>query len=395
VEEEKMAVVLQELVGNQYDNYYYPHISGIAQSYNYYTVAHMKPEEGFAVAAVGLGSYVVEGWKSYRFSPKYPKIEMLTTRDLLNGSQLQFYALNTTKHDIDYVKDGELASLELLDISVAEKHGTLSHSASVYLADNDRIETGLSTAGPRVINFADILKYHHIPLAETIDVMLGTIEDALGSPVEIEYAVDLNKTLNGLPSFYLLQIKPLVGNQLACQIEYDKIDSNSIILHTRSSLGNGEINSIRDVVFVDNQMFDKMKTYEIAGEIERLNIKMIERGRHYILIGPGRWGTRDQFLGIPVNWSQISNARVIVEQSLANFPLDSSLGSHFFHNVTSMNIGYFSVQESSRDEYIRWDLMGGAELIEQTHYLKHLCFRDPLRVLMNGRQKTAVVLLNS
>ncbi len=173
VEEERMAIVLQELVGNQYGDYYYPHISGTAQSYNYYPVAHMKPEEGFAVAAVGLGSYVVEGWRSYRFSPRYPKIEMYTTKDIISGSQLKFYALNTAGGEVDYVRDGELASLELLDISVAEAHGTLSHCASVYLPDNDRIEPGLNSSGPRVINFADILKFHYIPLAETIDLMLG------------------------------------------------------------------------------------------------------------------------------------------------------------------------------------------------------------------------------
>ena len=264
VEEERMAVVLQELVGTQYGNYYYPHISGIAQSYNYYPVAHMKPDEGFAVAAVGLGSYVVEGWRSYRFSPRYPKIEMYTTKDLLNSSQLKFYALNTEKNEVDYVADGELASLELLDISVAESHGTLNHCASVYLPDNDRIEPGLSTVGPRVINFADILKFHYIPLSETLDVMLATIEDALGSPVEIEYAVDLHKTKNGLPSFYLLQIKPLVGNQLAYNIDLGKIDKSNILLYTQSSLGNGEIKHVQDVVFVDIEHFNKLKTYDIA-----------------------------------------------------------------------------------------------------------------------------------
>ena len=395
VEEERMAVILQELVGNQYYNYYYPHISGIAQSYNYYPVAHMKPEEGFAVAAVGLGSYVVEGWKSYRFSPRYPKIEMYSTRDLLNSSQLKFYALNTVKHDVDYITDGELASLELLDISVAEEHGTLKHCASVYLADNDRIEPGLSASGPRIINFADIFKFNHIPLAETIDVMLGTIEDALGSPVEIEYAVDLNKTLNGLPSIYLLQIKPLVGNQLSYNIDFDKIDKNNIILHTRSSLGNGEINHIRDIIFVDNEKFDKLKTFDVAHQIEQINAGMIRQGKEYILIGPGRWGTRDQFLGIPVNWAQISNARVIVEVSLTNYPLDSSLGSHFFHNVTSMNIGYFSIQNSSQTDYIRWDKLHDGEIIASTGYLKHVRFSKPLQVLMNGRQKTAIVLINS
>jgi len=320
---------------------------------------------------------------------------MYTTKDLLNSSQLKFYALNTEKNEVDYVADGELASLELLDISVAESHGTINHCASVYLADNDRIETGLGTAGPRIINFADILKYHYIPLAETIDVMLATIEDALGSPVEIEYAVDLNKSANGLPSFYLLQIKPLVGNQLAYNIDLGKIDKTRILLFTQSSLGNGEIQHIRDVVFVDIDKFNKLKTYDIAMDIEKINHKMIKENTEYILIGPGRWGTRDPFLGIPVVWSQISNARVIAEVSLANFPLDSSLGSHFFHNVTSMNIGYFSVLDTSPTDYIRWDVLNNCETIAETAYLKHVRFPQPLQVLMNGRQKTSVILINT
>jgi hypothetical protein len=395
VEEERMAVVLQELVGNHYGNYYYPHISGIAQSYNYYPIAHMQADEGFAVAAVGLGSYVVEGWRSYRFSPRYPKIEMYSTKDILNSSQLKFFALNTDKHQADYVADGELASLELLDISVAESHGSLKHCASVYLPDNDRIEPGLGSAGPRVINFADILKFHYIPLAETLDIMLGTIEDALGSPVEIEYAVDLNKDKNGLPSFYLLQIKPLVGNQLAYNIDMSKIDKSSILLFSKTSLGNGEIKHVRDIVFVDIEKFDKLKTYDISREVEALNQQMIKNKREYVLIGPGRWGTRDPFLGIPVVWSQISNAKVIVEVSLANFPLDSSLGSHFFHNITSMNIGYFSVLETSAEDYVRWDILNSCEPVQQTQYLRHVKFSKPLQILMNGKQKTSVVIINA
>ncbi|MFO7370651.1 MAG: PEP/pyruvate-binding domain-containing protein [Bacteroidales bacterium] len=394
VEDERMAVVLQELVGNQYENYYYPHISGTAQSYNYYPVAHMKPEEGFAVAAIGLGSYVVEGWRSYRFSPRYPKIEMYTNKDLLNSSQRKFYALNTMKGEVDYVTDGELASLELLDIEVAEKHGTLAHCASVYNTDNDLIEPGLSQAGPRVIDFGNILKFHYIPLAETIDIMLGTIEDALGSPVEIEYAVDLNRGENGLPSFYLLQIKPLVGNQLIMNIDFGKINRNRMLLYTESSLGNGEINHIHDIVFVDIDQFDKLKTHDIAREVESINSYMNKQNLEYILIGPGRWGTRDPFLGIPVVWSQISNARVIVEVSLANFPLDSSLGSHFFHNVTSMNIGYFSVLDTSVTDFINWELLQESEAVQQTKYLKHIRFSQPLQVLMNGKQKKSVIIFN-
>jgi hypothetical protein len=395
VEEEKMAIVLQELVGSQHSHYYYPHISGVAQSYNYYPVAHMKPEEGFAVAAVGLGSYVVEGWKSYRFSPKYPKIEMYTTKDLITSSQVQFYALDFSKSNVDYVKEGELASLALLDISEAEKHGTLNHCASVYSPANDRIESGLATEGPRIINFADILKYKYIPLAQTLDTMLGTIEEALGSPVEIEYAVDLNRTLNDLPSFYLLQIKPLVGSQLSYNIDFKKLDKSKFILFTKSSLGNGEITQIRDIIFIDIHKFDKLKTYEIASEMEFINNKMGKQNKPYILIGPGRWGTRDPFLGIPVIWSQISNAKVIVEISLANYPLDSSLGSHFFHNVTSMNIGYFSVQDSSATDFISWEILNKQEVIQHTKFIKHVRFANPLTVLMNGKQKTAAILFNT
>jgi len=395
VEEEKMAIVLQELVGNQYGRFYYPHISGVAQSYNYYPVAHMKPEEGFAVAAVGLGSYVVEGWKSYRFSPRYPNIEMYTTKDLINSSQVQFYALDCSKKDVDYINEGELASLVMLEISEAEKHGTINHCVSVYNSINDQIEPGLSSAGPRIVNFADILKYKHIPLSQTLDIMLGTIEEALGSPVEIEYAVDLNRTLKDLPSFYLLQIKPLVGNQLGINVDFEKLDKSKFMLYTSSSLGNGENSHIRDVIFIDIQRFNKLKTHEMASEMEFINNRMVKQNKPYILIGPGRWGTRDPFLGIPVIWSQISNAKVIVEISLANYPLDSSLGSHFFHNVTSMNIGYFSVLDSSKTDFINWNILDEQEIIQETKFIKHIRFANPLTVIMSGKKKTAAILFNT
>jgi hypothetical protein len=394
VEEERMAIVLQELVGNQYGHYYYPHISGTAQSYNYYPVAHMKPEEGFAVAAIGLGNYVVGGGKSYRFSPKYPKIEIFTPKDLLNSSQVKFLAVDLSKKNINYISDGEMAPLAMLDIDVAEKDGVLKHCGAVYNPDNDRIETGINARGPRIVNFADILKYNYIPLAQLIDVLLNTIKDAQGCPVEIEYAVDLNKTQNGLPSFYLLQIKPLVGNQLNNEILFDEIDKAKTILYTESSLGNGEINNIRDIIYVDVDKFDKLKTQDMAKEIELLNNIMLKADKKYILIGPGRWGTQDQYLGIPVVWGQISNAKVIVEISLKNFPLDSSLGSHFFHNVTSMNIGYFSVLNTSLSEFIQWDILNKQKVMHKTNYFKHIQFNKPLTVLMNGRQKKSAILYN-
>ncbi len=394
VEEEKMAVVLQELVGNQYGDYYYPHISGVAQSYNYYPVANMKPEEGFAVAAVGLGTYVVDGWKSFRFSPKYPKVTIHSIKDLLNNSQVQFYALDCRDTDFDFLENGELAALQLMDISEAEKHGTLNHCVSVYNPNNDRIEPGLSTYGPRIVNFADILQYNYIPLAETISILLNTIKEAFGSPVEIEYAVDLDPAKNGLPTFYLLQIKPLIGNQILQNIVIDQLDKARMVLFTRSSLGNGEIKDIRDVIFVDNTTFSKLKTIEMAAEIEKLNNLMIKSNRHYVLIGPGRWGSRDRFVGIPVNWSQISNAKIIVEVSLDNYPLDSSLGSHFFHNVTSMNIGYFSVLHSSPTDFVRWEMLKNQKVVNETVYFKHVRFKKPLTILMDGKQKTSAIIIN-
>jgi hypothetical protein len=393
IEEEKMAVVLQELVGKSYENYYYPHISGVAQSYNYYPVASMKPDEGFAVAAVGLGTYVVDGWKSFRFSPRYPKVSMYSIKDLINSSQVQFYALDCSEVNVDFLKHGELAALKLLDISEAEKHGALRHCASVYNPNNDRVESGLSAYGPRIINFADILQYNYIPLSETISVLLNTIKEAFGSPVEIEYAVDLEPGVNSLPTFYLLQIKPLIGDQFKQKIDLDNLSRSQMLLFTKSSVGNGEIGDIHDVIYVDNEKFNKLKTLQMAEEIEHLNRIMIQQNRQYILIGPGRWGSQDRFVGIPVNWSQISNAKVIVEISLNNYPLDSSLGSHFFHNVTSMNIGYFSVQHNSYTDFIHWDELKDQKIMHQTNYFKHVHFKKALTILMDGKHKTSAILL--
>ncbi len=394
IEDEMMAVVLQELVGSRHGDFYYPNISGVAQSYNYYPVGHMKPEEGFAVAAVGLGSYVVDGWKSFRFSPAYPKLSMYTTKDLLNSTQVQFYALDCQENKIDFLKDGELASLKLLDIGVAEKDGALTHCASVYNANNDRVEPGLNSYGPRVVNFANILQYNYIPLAETISTLLTTVQDAFGSPVEIEWAVDLEPERYGLPNFYLLQIKPLVGSQFQSHIDLTMMDRDSMLLFTKSSLGNGEVKGMQDVIFVDQEAFSKLKTIEMVKEIEYLNSLMINEDKHYVLVGPGRWGTRDQFLGIPVVWSQISNAKVIVEVSLDNYPLDSSLGSHFFHNVTSMNIGYFSVQHSSKTDFVKWDVLEKQKLINQTTYFRHVRFEKPFTVMMDGINRTSVIVMN-
>ncbi|MBN2683070.1 MAG: pyruvate, phosphate dikinase [Bacteroidales bacterium] len=390
IEEEKMAVVIQEVVGNAYENTYYPHISGTAQSHNYYPVSHMKPEEGFAVAAVGLGMYVVEGDKTFRFSPKYPQIDIVSPKDLYKSSQVYFFAVDLNKQNLDLL-EGEEAGLIKLDISEAEKHGTLKHCASVYDADSDRIIPGIDQYGPRVVNFSNILKYDYIPMAETISAILDIVKEALGSPVEIEFAVDLNRNNNQLPAFYLLQIKPLVGNEDDYNIDLESVNHEKVLLFTERSMGNGKIDYLTDVIFADPDKFDHLRTEEMAQEIEKLNSEMLRKGKKYLLIGPGRWGTRDKFIGIPVVWSQISNAKVIVEMSLEDFPLDASLGSHFFHNVTSMNVGYFSIQHSSKIDKINWDVIKKQEVIQKTEFFTHVKFKKPFIIVMDGKKRLSVI----
>jgi hypothetical protein len=391
LEEEKMAVVIQEVVGNEFDGYFYPHISGTAQSRNYYPVAHMEPEDGFAISALGLGHYVVQGEKAYRFSPKYPDLEVNSPRNLFRDSQVDFVALDLNCQDVDMLKSGSEANLKRLSITVAEKHKSLQHLVSVYDPQNDRIEAGLASTGPRILNFANILKYNYIPLAKTLEFILDVGKEALGSPVEIEYAVDLNKTENGLPSFYLLQIKPMLGSTGEFNIDLDQIDKQSILIFAEKSMGNGRIDNIAEIIFVKPESFNKLKTKDIALEIEELNREMAAKKRNYILIGPGRWGTRDPFIGIPVNWPQISMAKVIIETSMEDFPLDASLGSHFFHNVTSMNIGYFSIQHSSLSEFIDWDEINRQKTIKETGFLKYICFPEPLNIIMDGKKQISLV----
>ncbi|MBL6964095.1 MAG: pyruvate, phosphate dikinase [Bacteroidetes bacterium] len=390
IEEEKMAVVIQEVVGNQYNDVFYPHISGVAQSYNYYPFGHMKPEDGFAVAALGLGTYVVQGEKSYRFCPKYPDLEINSPKDQFKNSQLYFYAVDLSKKDVNLL-EGEDAGLIRLDIDVAEKHQTLKHLASVYNADNQTINPGLDAAGPRIINFANILKYEYIPLANAIDVVLDVVKEAMGTPVEIEFAVDLNKDKDGKASFYLLQIKPLIGSSQDYTVDMSSIDKKDIILFTDKGMGNGIINNLKDIVYINYSNFDKSKTEEMAAEIEGINAEMGLRNKKYILIGPGRWGTRDKWIGIPVVWPQISNAKIIVETNFEDYPIDASSGSHFFHNLTSMNVGYFTVQQEYGENKIDWKIFDAQKIIRKGKYFNHIEFDQPVKVMMDGRKRIAVI----
>jgi len=394
IEEEKMAVVIQEVVGNRYGQYFYPHISGTAQSHNYYPVASMEAEDGFAVTALGLGHYVVGGEVAYRFVPRYPDVEIMPVKDLVQHSQREFIALDLSRMEFNLIEEGEQACLARLPISEAEKHGTLLHLASVYDPVNDRIDPGLTSAGPRIINFADILKYNYIPLARAIDLMLDIMREAVGGPVEIEFAVDASSKNGKRPVFYLLQLKPMYGSGEDFSFNPDEFPENAVLLRSGKSMGNGKIDDLTEIVYVDPDAFDKTRTPEIAKEIELINARLIAERRKYILIGPGRWGSRDRFVGIPVVWPQISNARVIVETSLEDFPLDASLGSHFFHNITSMNIGYLSVQHASGFDIIQWEALKKLPETYRGHFVRHVSLPSPVTVLMDGKKRISVIVLN-
>ena len=388
--EEEMGIVIQELVGNDFNGKYYPHVSGVAQSYNFYPFGHMKPEEGFAVAALGLGSYVVDGENAYRFSPKYPTTQLLSLEDQVKNTQVYFYAVDLEKKNLDLSR-GTMEGLVTLKVAEAEKHDSLKHCASVYDVNNKALYPGLGRPGPRVINFASILKNEYVPMSKAIQLILDLVKEAFGSPVEIEFALDLKADKDGDATFYILQVKPLIQSMENFEVELDDLDEDKMLLFAEKGMGNGRITDIEDIIYVDPEKFDKSKTREMADEIEKINNKMIKKGKNYILIGPGRWGTRDRWIGIPVNWPQISNARVIVETSLEGFPLDASFGSHFFHNLTTLNIAYFSIRHDHRSSFIDYSKMSKGKNVGRYKYFKHIQFKEAFDIKMDGKKQVAVV----
>jgi len=306
---------------------------------------------------------------------------------------MRFIAVELAKKEVNLL-EGEMAGLRELDIDEAERHGTLKHLASVYDPDNQRIIPGITNPGPRIINFSNILKYEYMPMAKTIETVLDIVKEAMGTPVEIEFAIDLNRDQDYKSTFYLLQIKPLIGAEQDFNVDLAEIRRESMVLLSNKGMGNGQISDINDVIFVDTNTFDKSKTEEMVKEIESLNNLMKKENRKYVLIGPGRWGTRDRWIGIPVNWPQISSAKVIVETSLEGYPLDASSGSHFFHNVTSMNVGYFSVQPELGNSFIDYEFLNKQELINSTTFFRHVRFPSPVSIKMDGRKRLAVVTWN-
>ncbi len=394
VGEEKMAVLLQRVVGNRFQNRFYPHFSGVAQSYNYYPISYLEPADGIAVIGFGLGKYVVDGEKAWRFCPRYPKIDFISQSDLLKETQVEFYALNMGEYDIDLL-EGSDATLLRMNIHEVEEDGTLEYCASVWDSQKGGIQSGIDQGGPKIMNFASILKYNHFPLAQTLDGLLENIKSAMGMPVEIEFAVDLSANGDGKPCLYLLQIRPLLRDLKEFDLDLAGIDKRDLLLYTRKAMGNGTIDDLRDVIYADPRTFDRSKTVEMVSELENLNRKLKEGKRDYILIGPGRWGSRDRWLGVPVRWAQISNARIIVEVGLEDIRIDSSLGSHFFHNITSKNIGYFDIPFGSDEDFIDWEWLKARPVANRTEYFTHVHLESPMVAKMDGRAGVSVVYKRS
>ncbi len=392
VEEEKMAVIIQEIAGRRYDTHFYPHISGVAQSYNYYPQAYMKHADGVVSMALGLGQAVVEGERTFRFCPKYPELQGLAPEQLLKHSQTHFYAIDMLT-DKSLLEEGEHARLVRLTLRTAEKEGSLWHLASVWDNDNHRLVDDLSLIGPRVVTFANVLRYNFFPLADILNELLDIGEKALGVPVEIEFAVDLTRDIkqNIWPSFYVLQIRPLTVNLEETTIELNQIDPSELLLVTEKGMGHGILDHLTDLIYVDPKLFNNNQTLEMLAEIAELNQSLEKEGRSYILVGPGRWGSRDRFLGIPVQWMHISQARIIVEVGIEGFEVDASQGAHFFHNLVAMNVGYFTVPYRSATDKMDWDWLHCQQIFHKKNHLLHLRFDKSLLVKMDGRSGLCVI----
>ncbi len=384
IEEEKMAVIIMELVGQEFDSRYYPTISGAVQSFNYYPVSYMAREEGVAFIALGLGRTVAEGEKSLRFSPRYPAIlpQYYSIKTTLNNSQNSFYALNLNKEPADLL-NGETNNLDKYDLRVAEDDKVLSWAASVVSNEDNLLRHSLKHKGPRVITFAPILKFGLFPLADILNKFIQLGKQALGCEVEIEFAVNLYKD-GRPPEFCLLQIKPMVL-VIAEETSHDlDLSPDNVVCRSSLTLGNGQFKDIRDIIMVVTDSFDAANSKHIAADIELLN-KSIKKNTPYILIGPGRWGTADPWLGIPVKWQQISGARVIIEVGLPEYPVDPSFGSHFFHNVTSMRLGYFTVNHKIKTDVFDEEWFNSLQVKKKMKYSKWLQSVKPLPVLIDGQ----------
>jgi len=394
IEEEKMAVLIQELVGDEHEGLFYPTFSGVAQSYNFYPVSHQKREEGIVSIAVGLGHSVVRGEKVLRFSPRYPEIipEFSTPELILENSQKELYVLNTKKKDIA-LSEKEDGTLEKINISQIVNDDALDFIVSTYDKNDGMIRDSFSKEGHHLITFAGVLKHDVFPLASILRDLIDAGQKAMGCPVEIEFAVNFEKK-NKKPIFAILQIRPLVISQEHYEISWDEkeIGSKMIFIRSNQALGNGVITSVEDIVYVPPENFDSSKTIEIARQISEINQDLTKSNAQYLLIGPGRWGTQDRWLGIPVIWSDISNVKVIVETATEDFNTKPSQGTHFFRNMISKGICYVNTTLNPRESFIDWNWLNQQKTKNELSFVKHLKFTKPLVIKLDGRTGRALVL---
>ena len=390
-EEEKMAVIVQQLVGEHYGDYFYPTISGVAQSHNYYPFAKMKPEEGIATVALGLGKTVMEGGKALRFSPKYPQLlpQRSSVDDILENAQQFFYALKMAQ---DHRQPGILedANLEKRDVSDAQAEPPVALLASTYIPEEHRIRDSAHMPGYPVLTFAQIMKYGRFPLAEMLAEVLALGQEGMGCPVELEFSVNMPKDPQRKPQFAFLQLRPMTAraDQLEVQISDDEA-ARAFCISSRA-LGNAEKRDMADILFVKPDVFDPAKTPQIAREIGELNAGLLNESRKYLLIGPGRWGSADRWLGIPVSWADICGVGAMVETSSSRLKADPSQGSHFFHNITTLGITYATVSDG---DFIDWNWLTSRPAANETAHVVHLKLDQPFVLKVDGRSSKCVMYL--
>jgi len=393
IDEEKMAIVLQEICGNEYGDRFYPSFSGVARSLNYYPIGAEKPEDGIVNIAMGLGKYIMDGGVSLRFSPAYPQnILQTSTRDLtMHETQTYFNALELNPvHFVPQVDDG----FNLLKISVsdAEKDGTLRYLASTYNLQDDVILDGIYNGGRKLITFANILKHNVFPLAEILKNVLHIAQSEMGRPIEIEFAVNLDYSPKKQHVFYLLQIRPIVDSKEMINEDIGSIPHENAIITSQSVLGHGITNDLFDLVYVKPEAFNAANNKKIVLEIEKINKELIKENRHYVLIGPGRWGSADSWLGIPVKWPNISNVRLIVESGLSNYRVDPSQGTHFFQNLTSFGVAYFTINPFLNEGTYDTAYLNDQPAVYESDFIRHVRFEQPIVMKVDGRKNRGVVL---
>ncbi|MBO1363739.1 phosphoenolpyruvate synthase [Prevotella sp. A2931] len=395
IDQEKMAVILQEVVGRQYGDRFYPNISGVLRSLNYYPIGDETAEEGIASLALGLGKYIVDGGQTLRVSPYHPD-QVLQTSELetaLRETQTQFYALDMSNSSDDFkVDDG--FNIRTLKVKEAVDDQSLNYIASTYDPYDQIIRDGIYDGGRKIISFCGVLQQGVFPLPELMRMAMTFGSAAMRRPVEIEFACNVNADRTG--DFNLLQIRPIVDAKQMIEEDVEAIPDEKCLLRSHNSLGHGVMEDVRDVVYVKfDDQYSAMHNYDVAADIERFNRKFVDRGGNYVLIGPGRWGSSDHYLGIPVKWSHISAARLIVEVALKNYHVDPSQGTHFFQNLTSFGVGYFTVDTNAPGTggVFRKELLDAMPAVEESTYVRHVRFDKPLRILMDGKKQEGIVLL--